>query len=262
MISFIDDLYFKEQPPISPYEDKARVEIHLNITIGDIDEVKNVVQLNILAQLTWWESFYMFKFFEWEGIFLCSKHLRKARFSIMFWHPQVLRTFLLTQSQLANLKSKKKLFLAFFTFTRKDDLLYNQMVSFWKFTSDDVFFLFKCRYDWRLTFINLKEGWNVLSKADSKKIWIPKVVFENDKKRTYIKNGELSVIKVIKTLSGKISFNFHLHEHQEFKGLYHPLWFENIYELKLSCELELHFYPFDSQQCFIEASCSIVFVPD
>ena len=94
----------------------------------------------------------------------------------------------------------------------------------------------------------------MLSKADSQKLWIPKVVFENDQKRTFVKNEELSVIRVKRSKSKGIKFNFDLQEHQEFYGAKHPLWFENSYELKLSCELELHFYPFDTQLCFINAS--------
>jgi len=97
------------------------------------------------------------------------------------------------------------------------------------------------RYDWRLTFINLKDGLNVLSKEDAKKIWIPKVFFENDQKKTYIKNEELSAVKVRKMVSQEPKFNFQLYEHEECDGSLNPLVFENSYELKLSCELELHY---------------------
>ena len=93
-----------------------------------------------------------------------------------------------------------------------------------------------------------------MSKALSKKIWIPKVFFENDLKRTYIKNEELSAIKVRKLSNPETKFNFQLHEHQEYEGTENPLVFENSYELKLGCELELHYYPFDTQHCFIKVS--------
>lgn len=115
------------------------------------------------------------------------------------------------------------------------------------------------RYDWRLTYINLKDGLNVLSKEDGKKIWIPKVFFENDLKKTYIKNEELSVVKIRKVMHEETKFNFQLFEHEEYYGSQNPLVFENSYELKLSCELDLHYYPFDNQQCLIQASSIRVF---
>ena len=98
----------------------------------------------------------------------------------------------------------------------------------------------------------------MLSKIDSQKIWIPKVVFENDQKRAFIKNEELSAVKVRKVSRQETKFNFQLQEHEEYDGSENPLVFENSYELKLNCELELHNYPFDTQQCLIEASNILV----
>ena len=53
---------------------------------------------------------------------------------------------------------------------------------------------------------------------DTQKIWIPKVVFENDQKRAFIKNEELSAVKVRKVSRQETKFNFQLHEHEEYDG--------------------------------------------
>ena len=86
------------------------------------------------------------------------------------------------------------------------------------------------------------------------RIWIPKIIFENDQSRVFIKYEDLSMIKINRLGKAKSKFNFILNEYEEFAGSENPLVFENIYELKLNCELELHFFPFDTQHCLINVS--------
>ena len=105
-----------------------------------------------------------------------------------------------------------------------------------------------------MSFINLKNDSNILTKVTSNRIWIPKIFFENDQSRVFIKYEDLSLIKIKRLGKPTSKFNFVLNEYMEFAGSENPLTFENSYELKLNCELELHFFPFDTQHCFINVS--------
>ena len=109
------------------------------------------------------------------------------------------------------------------------------------------------RTDWRLTFVNLKEkvASNVLDQKDRRKLWFPSLVFENNPSLEYVKNKHLAVFKVQREGHPEERFNFKMNEHLEYKGSENPIFYENIYEMKLACEMELHFYPFDTQRCFI-----------
>jgi len=57
------------------------------------------------------------------------------------------------------------------------------------------------RFDWRLTFANLKTNskhGNTVGDEERKKNWIPSLVFENSVKDTLIKNDEFSSLKIIR----------------------------------------------------------------
>ena len=89
---------------------------------------------------------------------------------------------------------------------------------------------------------------------DKDRVWIPKIVFDNNPGRTFVKITPLSALSV--RLQGKPtnSFSFEINEYEEFKGSENGLVFENIYDLKMNCKFQLHYYPFDSQQCYITVS--------
>ena len=119
------------------------------------------------------------------------------------------------------------------------------------------------RYDWRLSFVNLKNNsmLNAVNEQDQTRIWIPNLVFENSPDKKYIANEALSTLSIKKEGSFERSFNFELNEFEEFDGAVTPVVYGNTLDLKLMCELELHFYPFDTQNCYIKVrgSCKIKF---
>ena len=93
-----------------------------------------------------------------------------------------------------------------------------------------------------------------MNEQDKNLIWIPKIVFDNNPERTFVEISPLSALSIL--LKGNLTrkFNFDLNEYEEFQGSENPVVFENIYDLKMNCKFELHFYPFDSQHCFITVS--------
>ena len=112
------------------------------------------------------------------------------------------------------------------------------------------------RTDWRLEFINLNSevAFNALSNEDKEKLWIPNLVFENNPKGLFVKNELLSVLRIQREGILEDKFDFQHNEYKWYKGAENPVSFENIYEMKLACEMELHFYPFDTQRCYIQVS--------
>jgi hypothetical protein len=110
------------------------------------------------------------------------------------------------------------------------------------------------RYDWRLSFVNLKNDktGNSLSGTERELIWLPKLVFENNPEGKFIKNEDLSVLTVRKEGNPENHFDFIKNEFEKFDGNKNPVIYENKYDMKLTCNLELHYYPFDDQHCFIE----------
>ena len=93
---------------------------------------------------------------------------------------------------------------------------------------------------------------NALKGMDRYKVWIPNLFFENDAKGDYVRVLPLSVLMVQKEGNPELKFDSNLNEYLEYKGTENPILFENIYDMKLMCELELHLYPFDSQTCYIK----------
>ncbi len=92
---------------------------------------------------------------------------------------------------------------------------------------------------------------NTLSDLDKERIWIPQIIFYNNPERNYIKTDPLSILSIRRDGKAETKFNFHINEFEEFKGNENTLFFENLLEMKLTCDLELHYYPFDTQHCFI-----------
>lgn len=95
---------------------------------------------------------------------------------------------------------------------------------------------------------------NALTGNDRGLLWFPSLVFENSPNGAFVKNEPLSVFKVQQDGNPVKKFNFRINEYQEYKGSENPILYENIYEMSLTCEMELHFYPFDTQHCFIQVN--------
>ena len=115
---------------------------------------------------------------------------------------------------------------------------------------------FYYRRDWRLKFVNLKNATmlNIMNERDQGKIWIPKIIFYNSPKRYFIKSDALSSISIRCEGTSNNKFSFEQNEYDEFQGNENSIIFENMYDLQLTCKFEFHFYPFDTQQCFIMVS--------
>ena len=114
--------------------------------------------------------------------------------------------------------------------------------------------MFIFRFDWRLTFINLKNGSNEVNTIGEKEkdiVWIPNLIFENSPEGVYIQNHALSSLSVKAKEEPETKFDFSFQEFEELNGKSNPLSFKSSYELKLGCEFDLLYYPFDSQECFI-----------
>jgi hypothetical protein len=113
------------------------------------------------------------------------------------------------------------------------------------------------RYDWRLAFENLKDNanqQNVIDEEERKKIWIPNLVFENSLRDAFIQIDDLSSLKVMREGQPRLSLNQYLQENEEFLGANNPLVYSRNYDLPLWCEFELHYFPFDHQQCYLTVS--------
>lgn len=110
------------------------------------------------------------------------------------------------------------------------------------------------RFDWRLSYVNLKSetSENSLKGKDENKIWIPNLIFENDAKGQFVQVTPLSVLMVQKEGNPENKLDSSMNEYLEYKGTENPVMYENNYEMKLMCDLELHLYPFDSQFCYIK----------
>jgi len=119
------------------------------------------------------------------------------------------------------------------------------------------------RYDWRLSYANLKNNSkleNTVGQKERNKIWIPSLVFDNSQKDAYIKNDALSSLSVKLVGLPELKINSDLQENEEFSGSTNPLVYARNFELILNCEFELHYYPFDTQQCYIVVRVYFLFI--
>ena len=78
------------------------------------------------------------------------------------------------------------------------------------------------------------------------------MIFENDAKGQFVQVTPLSVLMVQKEGNPENKLDSNMNEYLEYKGTENPILYENNYELKLMCNLELHLYPIDSQFCYIK----------
>ena len=109
-------------------------------------------------------------------------------------------------------------------------------------------------FDLRLKMQNLKDDMqlNVLTWDERKDPWMPKVIFNNhkDRKRLLL-DGNTSLL-VRKEGNGTYNGARSLEPAEVYSGEENPLVYERSYSLDLECDFDLHSYPFDSQECFIE----------
>ena len=95
---------------------------------------------------------------------------------------------------------------------------------------------------------------NILNEKDQGRIWIPNILFYNNPERSFIRSDSLSSVVIERDGDSINKFSFEKNEFDEFEGNQNLLIYENIYDMQLTCQFEFHFYPFDTQQCFIKVS--------
>lgn len=100
-----------------------------------------------------------------------------------------------------------------------------------------------------------------MNEKDQSKIWIPNILFYNNPKQTYIKPDALSSINIKREGNPLQKFSFEQNEYEEFQGNENSLIYENLYDLPLTCNFEFHYYPFDTQRCFLVVS-QFIFLPN
>ena len=90
-------------------------------------------------------------------------------------------------------------------------------------------------------------------------IWLPNLVFENSIPEVKIQNDDFSSLTVKKEGNPEVQAykifpqaTTNSQESEKYSGESNPLVFARNYELKLGCEFMLHFYPFDTQTCFLK----------
>jgi len=92
---------------------------------------------------------------------------------------------------------------------------------------------------------------NTFGFQEQNNVWIPKLLFDNNPSGGFIKNDEMSILFAQRKAKPETKFSFDLNEYQEFKGNSNTIIYENTYIMKFGCELELLYYPFDTQKCYI-----------
>ena len=122
------------------------------------------------------------------------------------------------------------------------------------------FDLFLSWREHRLIFYDLKPKMlsNKILDFVADKLWIPALIFSNHRDRIQVEFKRFSTLTVKKLSNGSIADLQELHESILYPGSSNPFKLKNSYGLKLSCDFDLSYYPFDTQECWIEVSVSIV----
>ena len=118
------------------------------------------------------------------------------------------------------------------------------------FTSEVAIFL-RWR-DERITFSNLAQSRNLLSKDWQDQMWLPSLYFSNTKDNKDILSGTYQAVAIIpfgQPTHNKVS---DLNEANTFKGEETVLELESWNELPFKCNFELWRYPFDIQHCSVD----------
>ena len=118
-------------------------------------------------------------------------------------------------------------------------------------TLDISFTLYLTWFDPRITFVNLKTDTNLntLQEVEKTEVWKPVLLFKNTKSRltTLTDANVLATITrqghfTISGMEDPIQANF-------FTGRENPLTFSRTYDIPFTCQFDLAWFPFDSQEC-------------
>ena len=118
------------------------------------------------------------------------------------------------------------------------------------FTSEVAIFL-RWR-DERITFSNLAQRKNILSKDWQDQIWLPSLYFSNTKENKDVLSGNSIEVAIIPHGQATPNKKSELNEAYTFKGEESDLEVESWNDLTFKCNFELWRYPFDVQHCSVD----------
>ena len=118
------------------------------------------------------------------------------------------------------------------------------------FTSEVAIFL-RWRDD-RITFSNLAQRKNILSKDWQDQIWLPSLYFSNTKENKDVLSGNSIEVVIIPQGQATPNKKSELNEANTFKGEENDLELESWNDLTFKCNFELWRYPFDVQHCSVD----------
>ena len=105
--------------------------------------------------------------------------------------------------------------------------------------------------DYRIQFQNLQNV-NIINDKESQSIWIPPLVFTNSKDNGILANDEKTIISILKMSEPKFNNYKELRNAAIFEGRDTLIKYTREYQMKMICNYELQFYPFDRQICTID----------
>ena len=108
--------------------------------------------------------------------------------------------------------------------------------------------------DERLSFNNLRaeSNMNPIRPAETEKIWFPEFYFDNTREKVKNIIDDSAVLRVLRNGSGGLSSSEDTENKLIFRGGENWLQYQRFYSQLFHCELHLHWYPFDSQTCYID----------
>ena len=121
-----------------------------------------------------------------------------------------------------------------------------------KFSSE--FTVFLKWFDERLKFNNLELGAknNLIKPEEAGSIWFPNFIFENthNKRRSMI--DKKSIMYILRKGDGQLSDIQYLENKYIYHGDFNAILYERYYHETFDCHYHLHWYPFDTQVCYID----------
>ena len=110
-------------------------------------------------------------------------------------------------------------------------------------------------YDSNVIWINLKEkkNLNVLSKEEIGQLWMPQMMFENADSIKPLILDDSALLSVNKESKGEVlQYPDEINDQMYFNSSENPLEYERKYQLKLYCDFDFLWFPFDTQECGIK----------
>ena len=106
----------------------------------------------------------------------------------------------------------------------------------------------------KLTFFPFRDppDINGLKPTEIETIWFPNFVFENTNQKLNSLVDDKASLSVLKVGEGVLNGNQDTENKLIFKGKENPFQYKRFYSLVFECEFSLHWYPFDTQDCFLD----------